>query len=135
MRLPLIPPEQLSPEQIPLAADMRAGIAKSFKGFVSVKEDVTLMGPWNPWMHEPVIGKAILFARCALAFPDDGPWLDTLRQIPGGVCDFADIPPAGQTIAAGRPVLTLFAGGDSLPACRDNLRQMAADLDRRLWKS
>jgi predicted ATP-grasp superfamily ATP-dependent carboligase len=91
----------------------------------------------------PVIGKAVLFARAPLVFPDDGPWLDTLRQIRERVSGdrlwempaFADIPPAGQTIAAGRPVLTLFAGGDSLPACRDNLRQMTVGLDHWLWKS
>jgi 4-carboxymuconolactone decarboxylase len=56
MRLPLIVPNQLSAEQRPLAEDMRAGIAKSFKGFVSVREDGTLMGPWNPWIHEPKFG-------------------------------------------------------------------------------
>jgi hypothetical protein len=67
MRLPLIPPEQLSPEQIPLAADMRAGIAKSFKGFVSVKEDGTLMGPWNPWIHEPRFGGPVWSLVKALA--------------------------------------------------------------------
>jgi 4-carboxymuconolactone decarboxylase len=67
MRLPLIPPDQLSAEQTPLAADMRAGIAKSFKGFVSVRDDGTLMGPWNPWIHEPKFGGPVWALVKALA--------------------------------------------------------------------
>ena len=31
---------------------MREGIAKSFKGFVAMRDDGTLLGPWNPWLHE-----------------------------------------------------------------------------------
>ena len=59
MRLPLIPPDQLSPEQRPLAEDMRAGIDERFKGFASIREDGALMGPWNPWIHEPRFGAPI----------------------------------------------------------------------------
>lgn len=56
MRLPLIPPAELTGEQRPLAADMREGIARSFKGFSAVRDDGTLLGPWNPWLHEPAFG-------------------------------------------------------------------------------
>jgi 4-carboxymuconolactone decarboxylase len=59
MRLPLIPPEQLTAEQRPLYDDMRAGIEASFKGFATVRDDGALMGPWNPWLHEPQFGKAV----------------------------------------------------------------------------
>src|SRR5215510_641490 len=52
MRLPLIPPADLTPEQRPLYDDMREGIAKSFKGFVAMRDDGTLLG------HEPTFGKA-----------------------------------------------------------------------------
>jgi predicted ATP-grasp superfamily ATP-dependent carboligase len=82
------------------------------------------------------IGKAILFAKAPLTFPTRGPWLSTLR-LPGSVDDlpaFADIPPAGQRIAAGRPILTLFARGDSPQACLDFLQRTAADLDRWLFR-
>jgi 4-carboxymuconolactone decarboxylase len=58
MRLPLISPADLTPEQRPLYDDMREGIAKSFKGFVAMRDDGTLLGPWNPWLHEPSFGKA-----------------------------------------------------------------------------
>ncbi len=59
MRLPLIPPDQLSEEQRPLHADMRAGIERNFKGFAAIREDGALMGPWNPWLHEPRFGKPV----------------------------------------------------------------------------
>ncbi len=81
------------------------------------------------------IGKAILFAKAPLIFPAEGPWLGTL-QSPGSVHDlpaFADIPPAGQRIAAGRPILTLFARGDFPEACLGSLQRTAADLDQWLF--
>jgi predicted ATP-grasp superfamily ATP-dependent carboligase len=81
------------------------------------------------------VGKAILFARAALDFPADGPWLRELRQ-PTPVHElplYADIPTAGQRIERGRPILTFFAGAGSPSACEDALRQMAADLDRWLF--
>jgi predicted ATP-grasp superfamily ATP-dependent carboligase len=83
----------------------------------------------------PVLGKAILFARAPLTFPAEGPWLPTLSQPtpPNEVPAFADIPPAGQRIEAGRPILTFFARGDSLTACERQLRETAADLDRLLY--
>ncbi len=59
MRLPTIPPAKLSAEQRALYDDMRAGIAKSFQGFVSVGDDGALLGPWNPWLHEPHFGKPV----------------------------------------------------------------------------
>src|SRR6266446_1235145 len=48
----------------------------------------------------PFIGKAILFAREALAFPQDGPWNDTLRAAASvhDLPSFADIPHAGEAI-------------------------------------
>jgi predicted ATP-grasp superfamily ATP-dependent carboligase len=82
-----------------------------------------------------VIGKAILFARESLCFPQDGPWLKTLRH-PCSVEElpaFADVPHAGETIDAGRPVLTFFARGGSVAACLDQLRQTATDLDQWLF--
>ena len=39
MRLPIIPPDKLTEEQKPLAADMKEGIAKSFRGFVNIRGD------------------------------------------------------------------------------------------------
>jgi 4-carboxymuconolactone decarboxylase len=59
MRLPLIPPSQLTPAQKSLYDEMRKGIASNFNAFKVEREDGALMGPWNPWLHEPAIGKAI----------------------------------------------------------------------------
>src|SRR6478672_2418050 len=67
MRLTPIVPADLTPEQRPLYDDMREGIAKSFKGFVAIRDDGALLGPWNPWLHEPSFGKASWDLVSALA--------------------------------------------------------------------
>jgi 4-carboxymuconolactone decarboxylase len=59
MRLPIIPPANLSAEQKPIYDDMRKGIAASFQGFVNVRDDGALLGPWNPWIHAPKFGKPV----------------------------------------------------------------------------
>jgi type VI secretion system ImpM family protein len=59
MRLPLIPPKALTPEQRPLYDDMKAGIASNFSDFRTISDDGALIGPWNAWLHEPQIGTAI----------------------------------------------------------------------------
>jgi predicted ATP-grasp superfamily ATP-dependent carboligase len=46
---------------------------------------------------------------------------------------YADIPAPGEKIRAGRPVLTFFARADSPAACEAKLREVAGDLDRRLF--
>ena len=58
-RLPFLCPEDLSEEQKPLYDDMKKGIADNFNAFQTITEDGALIGPWNPWLHEPRIGKAI----------------------------------------------------------------------------
>jgi predicted ATP-grasp superfamily ATP-dependent carboligase len=83
------------------------------------------------------IGKAVLFARDDLVFPSEGPWIMELGS-PTPVWEmpaFADIPAAGERIPAGRPVLTYFAAASSTSACEDALRDIAADLDRWLFRS
>jgi 4-carboxymuconolactone decarboxylase len=59
MRLPIIPPAELSAEQKPLYDDMRQGITANFQGFVNIRDDGALLGPWNPWIHEPKFGKPV----------------------------------------------------------------------------
>jgi hypothetical protein len=44
MRLPLIAPADLTPEQKPLYDDMRKGISSNFNAFKAVREDGALMG-------------------------------------------------------------------------------------------
>jgi 4-carboxymuconolactone decarboxylase len=59
MRLPLIAPADLSPEQRPVNEDMRAGIEKNFQGFSTIAKNGALSGGPNPWLHEPKFGKPI----------------------------------------------------------------------------
>jgi alkylhydroperoxidase family enzyme len=79
MRLPLIPPSELTAAQKPLYDDMKKGIASNFNVFKTVSDDGALMGPWNPWLHEPVIGKAIW--DLTLAMTAQASLKDNVRQI------------------------------------------------------
>ncbi len=79
MRLPLIPPAELTAEQKQLYDKMRKGIASNFNAFKVEREDGALMGPWNPWLHEPVIGKAIWDLTLAMTAKAVLP--DNVRQI------------------------------------------------------
>jgi predicted ATP-grasp superfamily ATP-dependent carboligase len=92
-------------------------------------------GPLAPCDSTAFIGKAVLFAQAPLTFPAEGPWLSAFRMSDpiDDLPAFADIPAAGQKIGAGRPVLTLFARGQTASACLDRLQSVAEDLDRRLF--
>ena len=79
VRLPLIPPAELTGAQKPLYDDMRKGIASNFNAFKVEREDGALMGPWNPWLHEPGIGKAIWDLTLAMTAGAVLP--DNVRQI------------------------------------------------------
>ncbi|RFP16218.1 MULTISPECIES: carboxymuconolactone decarboxylase family protein [unclassified Duganella] len=79
MRLPLIAPQDLTPEQKTLYDNMRKGITSNFNDFIAVREDGALMGPWNPWLHEPGIGKAIW--DLTLAMTANATLPDNARQI------------------------------------------------------
>src|SRR5579864_9776093 len=79
MRLPLIAPADLTAEQKPLYDDMRRGIASNFNAFKVEREDGALMGPWNPWLHEPAIGRAIWDLTLAMTANASLP--DHVRQV------------------------------------------------------
>jgi len=79
MRLPLIDPSDLTDEQKPLYESMRKGIASNFNAFKVEAENGALMGPWNPWLHEPGIGKAIW--DLTLAMTANATLPDPIRQI------------------------------------------------------
>jgi hypothetical protein len=38
-------------------------IEKYFQGFVNVRDDGALLGPWNPWLREPKFGKPVVCLR------------------------------------------------------------------------
>src|ERR1700693_904503 len=79
MRLPLIAPAQLTPQQKALYDEMRKGIASNFNAFKVEREDGPLRGRWNPWLHEPGIGKAIWDLTLAMTANASLP--DNVRQI------------------------------------------------------
>src|ERR1700761_4948435 len=79
MRLDPIAPEALTAEQKALYDEMRKGIASSFNAFRAEREDGALIGPWNPWLHEPQIGKAIW--DLTLAMTANAVLPDNVRQI------------------------------------------------------
>jgi alkylhydroperoxidase family enzyme len=79
MRLPLLDPAQLSAEQQPVYADMRAGIEAHFKGFATMDPAGRLLGPWNPWLHAPGIGGPIWELTKALSFAPSLP--RTVREV------------------------------------------------------
>jgi 4-carboxymuconolactone decarboxylase len=79
VRLPLIPPDQLTAAQKPLYEDMKAGIASNFNAFKTIAPDGALLGPWNPWLQEPRIGGAIWELTKAMTAEASLP--DAARQI------------------------------------------------------
>jgi 4-carboxymuconolactone decarboxylase len=79
MRLPLIAPADLSPEQRPVYDSMRAGIEQNFQGFKTIAANGALMGPWNPWLHEPKFGKPIWDLTLALSVSPSLP--RTVREV------------------------------------------------------
>ena len=79
MRLAPIPPAELTEEQRPIYADMKAGIEAGFRGFATSRDDGALIGPWNPWLHEPKIGRVIWELTKALSAGATIP--DPCRQI------------------------------------------------------
>jgi 4-carboxymuconolactone decarboxylase len=57
MRLPLLPPASLSPEQKDLYDDMVAVVDQNFGELVARRNDGALIGPFNAWLHFPQFGK------------------------------------------------------------------------------
>ena len=57
MRLPLLPPASLSPEQKDLYDDMLAVVERNFGELIARRNDGALIGPFNAWLHFPQFGK------------------------------------------------------------------------------
>ncbi len=67
MRLPNIPPSQVSVEQQPLFDKLRTGIQEHLQGFVTRKPDGSLIGPFNALLHFPQYGSPAWDLFLALA--------------------------------------------------------------------
>ena len=57
MRLPLLRPASLSPDQKNLYDDMADVIEKNFGELIARRSDGALIGPFNAWLHFPQFGK------------------------------------------------------------------------------
>jgi predicted ATP-grasp superfamily ATP-dependent carboligase len=81
------------------------------------------------------VGKALLFAKRSLEFPQNGPWSSSVNCKPiDRMPEFADIPEPGREIRAGAPIMTFFAQSPTLDGCLEKLKQRAQALDQCLWK-
>ena len=58
VRLPPIPPADLTPEQKALYDRNREQIAGGFTAFTTMRDDGALLGPWGVFLHEPKVGQA-----------------------------------------------------------------------------
>jgi 4-carboxymuconolactone decarboxylase len=67
MRAPAIPAAEIGADLQPLYEDMRQGIERSFKGFVAIRPDGSLVGPWAPWLRHAKFGEPIWELVKALA--------------------------------------------------------------------
>jgi 4-carboxymuconolactone decarboxylase len=59
MRAPAIPAAEIGADLQPLYDDMRQGIEQSFRGFVAIRQDGALLGPWAPWLRHAKFGKPV----------------------------------------------------------------------------
>lgn len=77
-----------------------------------------------------IAAKAILWASHSFRFPEDGPWMESLKgkwsmKMP----KFADIPYPGAEISINNPILTFFSSADSYEKCYSQIRKLAVFLD------
>ncbi len=81
-------------------------------------------------------GKAVLFATAPVIFPEVGPWSESIRQLQpvSEFPAFADVPIPGGRIAEKSPVLSFFAQAKTIAECETELRRIAGDLDRWLYR-
>ena len=81
-RLEPIPPEQLTPEQRRLYDDILSHLGESLddkNSFVTRNEEKAFVGPWNGWLHAPVVGAGVWTLIKAMAQDEKLP--QNLRQI------------------------------------------------------
>jgi predicted ATP-grasp superfamily ATP-dependent carboligase len=95
--------------------------------------DSTVPSPPTTFVPPQIHGKAILFARRDIVMPGDfaAAALAEASRLPWPT--LADVSPAGTSIEAGRPVLTLFADGTTVDEVQNNLRERVAALEHSLY--
>jgi 4-carboxymuconolactone decarboxylase len=79
MRLPPIAPADLDAQQKSLFDAMTEGVSAKYSDFVTTREDGALLGPWNAWLHDPMLGEAFWTVTQAMTTQRRIP--DRARQI------------------------------------------------------
>jgi predicted ATP-grasp superfamily ATP-dependent carboligase len=101
---------------------------------LAFEDEAAVLSVALPARADGVVGKAILYAAGDVLFPEEGPWREALtaarsvEELPA----FADVPRAGERIAAGRPVLTVLARSAGVAECLAALRARSAEVAARL---
>jgi predicted ATP-grasp superfamily ATP-dependent carboligase len=82
-----------------------------------------------------LIGKAILIApQNATVSSIFFEWAMARSSLEVEDFTLADLPKAGETIPAGRPVLTVFASGRTFADCEARLQQRLAEVESHLYR-
>jgi len=93
---------------------------------------ISVFGPTGGQRPSSCCGKVVLFANRPLVITEETK--GGLLQQAGNIAwpEIADIPAAGTKIAAGQPVLTLFAEADSCESVATRLQERVAEIEQIL---
>ena len=59
MRIPVIPPSEITPEQKSLFDQFTKRVGSNYAAFTTTRKDGALLGPWAVWLKVPKTGEAI----------------------------------------------------------------------------
>jgi predicted ATP-grasp superfamily ATP-dependent carboligase len=116
----------------------RAAVVDALGMHVAACTGVSLAGELRaslaspPGAAPPIHGKTIVFASQPVQITSS--FFDWARELAaqGPHPILADVPHAGEAIAAGRPILTVFAAGDGVDDCQRRLGERVAMVESRL---
>jgi predicted ATP-grasp superfamily ATP-dependent carboligase len=91
--------------------------------------------PQSPLRHTSYHGKAVLYAKRDLVITPGFAQSSLAEAMQKPWPALADVSPAGTPIDAGRPILTIFASGESADEVEGQLRIRARELERQLYGS
>ena len=80
-------------------------------------------------------GKAILFARRDIIISADFAEKSLAHALESPWPSLADVSTAGTPVEAGRPILTIFAHGETVDQVERNLHQRVTELEEEIYAS
>jgi predicted ATP-grasp superfamily ATP-dependent carboligase len=75
------------------------------------------------------VAKGILYAAAETVFPEQGPWCGMGNRPVTELLPYADVPGAGERIAAGAPLFSVFAEGRSREEALSALHQRVKECE------